>query len=90
MKAVQGQKSVDVSAAKQNFTASRCSGCQSGCPISYDASQPNFPNGTVRCGTCSNRARVGVAGYITLENQTRPTFPGGNGSMGRHVKYGNY
>lgn len=90
MKATQINSRVDASTVKQNFAAERCTGAPGSCPggnaISAAANaSPYFPNGTIRCGSCANRTKVGVATFLRLETLTRP------GDMkGKYVKYGNY
>jgi hypothetical protein len=93
MKSVQSQKMVDPSSEKQKFAAERVTSTFTSNEnnIRPAVETPYFPNGTIRCGSCTNKTRgIGVGHYLLLEQANRPRSTVGTSGVKTHVKYGNY
>lgn len=92
MKSVQSQKMIDPASEKQKFAAQRNTATFTSNEnnIRPAVETPYFPNGTIRCGSCTNRSRVGVSQYLLLEQGNRPRSVVGVNGVKTHVKYANY
>jgi hypothetical protein len=92
MKSVQSQKMIDPAIEKQKFASQRNTSTYVSNENNVRPANetPYFPNGTIRCGGCSNRSKVGVSQYLILEQANRPRSNVGVSGIKSHVKYGNY